>query len=237
MEPTLKLDGKVRRCIEQYLAGINAALRQAGWLRAGIQNVVDDVRAQILEMLAGRTEGEPTLQDAQAIIAELDDPESYASQAGEPEPEMVGPRRFSRHALWGAVLVLLLVPLLGRPWGFSAPSQPVAPVMLREMLMVLMVSAGPLILGSIAISKIRRSGGRLRGLRLAYVEVLIPFLLILEGASQVPALLLCELFRLPQETALPASAFIIWCVLAWLFGRWLWRAINKWVGSAQTACP
>ncbi len=48
MEPTLKLDPKVRRCIEQYLAKINTALQQAGWLRAGIQNVEDDVRTQIL---------------------------------------------------------------------------------------------------------------------------------------------------------------------------------------------
>ena len=108
MASAFKGDKAARRCIEKYLAEVNDALRRAGVSRSEMENVVADVRAQILEMLAVRTSGEPTLQDAEAVIAELDPPETYASEMRDSEQERPGPRRFSRHALWGAI-----VPVVG----------------------------------------------------------------------------------------------------------------------------
>jgi len=82
----------------------------------------------------------------------------------------------------------------------------------------------PLILGAVAISKIRRSGGRLYGLRLAFAEVLVAPLLILAVFSYVLAGLFREPLGLLDEAGL---AFLIWCVLALVLGWSVWRAIRK----------
>ena len=82
----------------------------------------------------------------------------------------------------------------------------------------------PLIFGAVAIFKIRRSGGRLYGLRLAFAEVLLAPLLILAVLSYVLAGLLRRPLGLLDEAGL---AFLIWCVLALVLGWSVWRSIRK----------
>ena len=85
----------------------------------------------------------------------------------------------------------------------------------------------PLILGAVAISKIRRSGGRLYGLRLALVEVLVGPLFLLAGVIYAGAMLACRLFGFPEERWVPGLTFVIWCVVAWFLGRHVWRSIQR----------
>ena len=94
MGAALGLDDAVRRCIDEHLDSIEEVLRGTGMARSERQNILDDVETQIVEMLAARTHGRPTVEDAKAVIAELDPPESYASEGqGEQrkEPERSAP--------------------------------------------------------------------------------------------------------------------------------------------------
>lgn len=238
MATTVKGDRAVRRCVEKYLGEINAALGKAGVSRGEIQNVVDDVRAQIAEMLATRTQGEPTLQDAQAVVAELDAPESYASETEDLKQKPLAPRRLSRHALWGALIPFLFMPasallvlvfrvIVARstsPEEVPSGSQSMPFLFALPWLVGIICS---FFLGAVAISKIRRSAGRLYGLRLAFAEVLLAPLLILAAFSYIPAMSLCLLFCLSEEKYVPAFSFVIWCVLAWFLGGSVWRSIRK----------
>jgi len=73
--------------IEQFVAAVDRALADSGIGADERQNVGADLRVQIDEMLAARassTAKPPTLDDVEAVLAELDPPESY-SQGAEPK--------------------------------------------------------------------------------------------------------------------------------------------------------
>ncbi len=70
---------------------IEEVLRDAGMSRSERQNILDDVETQIMDMLSARSKGEPAVEDVKAVIAELDPPESYASEGkGEQRREQAG---------------------------------------------------------------------------------------------------------------------------------------------------
>jgi hypothetical protein len=94
MGEAFRLDEDARRQIDEHLDSIEEVLRGAAMSRSERQNILDDVETQIVEMLAARTHGRPTVEDVKAVIAELDPPESYASEGqGEQkkEPERSAP--------------------------------------------------------------------------------------------------------------------------------------------------
>jgi mannose-6-phosphate isomerase-like protein (cupin superfamily) len=68
--------------IAQFIAAVEGSLSEAGVSNDERQNVTADLRVQIEEMLSARTGGKPpTLEDVQAVLAELDPPESYCETA------------------------------------------------------------------------------------------------------------------------------------------------------------
>jgi len=89
-----------RERIAQFIAAVERSLSEAGVSADERQNVTADLRVQIEEMLSARTEGKtPTLEDVQAVLSELDPPESYSetepgeSQKPQPaEESCCGPR-------------------------------------------------------------------------------------------------------------------------------------------------
>jgi len=88
MGAALGLDDAVRRRVDEHLDSIEEVLRGTGMARSERQNILDDVETQIVEMLAARAHGSPTVQDVKAVIAELDPPESYAPEGqGEQQEE------------------------------------------------------------------------------------------------------------------------------------------------------
>jgi hypothetical protein len=86
--------------IAQFIAAVEHSLSEADVSNDERQNVTADLRVQIEEMLSARTEGKtPTLEDVQAVLSELDPPESYCetepgeSQKPQPADESCcGPR-------------------------------------------------------------------------------------------------------------------------------------------------
>ena len=69
------------------------------------------LQTQILEMLAARAQGAPALQDAQAVITELDPPESYAREVeggpGSAPPAPASGASRSLLPIFGFVLLVL----------------------------------------------------------------------------------------------------------------------------------
>jgi len=136
MGAALGLDDAVRRRVDEHLDSIEEVLRGTGMARSERQNILDDVETQIVEMLAARAHGSPTVQDVKAVIAELDPPESYAPEGqGEQQEEQAsispffGPTKkwtVDKTALGfsiGGVVVPILFAVIGRVvLGPPAPS-------------------------------------------------------------------------------------------------------------------
>jgi mannose-6-phosphate isomerase-like protein (cupin superfamily) len=94
--------------IERFIHAVDHALADSGTAAEERSNIVDDLRVQIQEMLADRAaqSGKTSaVEDVEAVLDELDPPESYAeiSQPKEAEPAFAGHGcgRSHRHGGWG----------------------------------------------------------------------------------------------------------------------------------------
>ncbi len=103
-------EGAVQGLIDGYLDSISHVLEQSRLPGAEAASILDDVRTQIIETLAARVNGAPTVADAEAVIAQLDPPESYATATGgEAATEIDQPGRGRlRRAGWAALVVAAL---------------------------------------------------------------------------------------------------------------------------------
>ncbi len=69
----------VQRRIDTYLAAVDQALQTAGIPGDERFSILDDLRAQIADMLNARAGENPSPGDADAVLAEIDTPEAFAS--------------------------------------------------------------------------------------------------------------------------------------------------------------
>jgi hypothetical protein len=147
---TVSLNEEVRARLDAHLDAVEGALKAAGSSRERRRGVVDDLEAQILEMLGAKGEA-PSVGDLEAVLARLDPPGAYgagtaaiggasAEIAGKssvqrvenavvPVAQVVKTRRFKmRHlvvivfVLCGTVMVTMpaVLDYLGAHWGTSA---------------------------------------------------------------------------------------------------------------------
>jgi hypothetical protein len=264
-EETKDLGSELRRRIDAYLDAIDRVLSASGMNRSERRNITDDVETQIQEMLAARGEGAPTLADVEAVLAELDPPEAYTSvraeTSGPPRTTDVsstalplGPRRFSRTAIVGALgapllLICFFLIFLARQGRAPGPAWWQHLLMFTALPLGLAAPFGTTILGIISISQIRRSAGRLYGLGLALFDALLFPLLALDGlilkrwlaAFQDGAPAATEGVR-SHGTAAPwfvtpfAISFwtILCCVIVdGIIIYWAWRAVTAPPGRCQ----
>jgi mannose-6-phosphate isomerase-like protein (cupin superfamily) len=76
--------------IAKFIKAVNAALADGGMGSDERENIISDLRVQVEEMLSARVtqSGKPTtLEDIEAVLAELDPPESYTEASAGKEPE------------------------------------------------------------------------------------------------------------------------------------------------------
>jgi hypothetical protein len=119
---TMALNADVRAKLDAHLDAVERALIAAGSSRERRRGVVDDLEAQIMDMLAAKSEM-PTVGDLEDVLTKLDPPGAYGQAAsGEPVraampvmgpmPGAVARPRYSRAAVAGLVCVLTsLLPL------------------------------------------------------------------------------------------------------------------------------
>src|SRR4051794_5843844 len=92
MTAPTNLDSALQALIDDRLDAIERVLLEAGASRGERRGVVEEVEAQIHELL-GRRGGEPTRADVAAVLDSLDPPEAYAPEG--PRPRRTG---FGRRA-------------------------------------------------------------------------------------------------------------------------------------------
>jgi mannose-6-phosphate isomerase-like protein (cupin superfamily) len=86
-EPTNDPQSAVRERIERFIDAVDYSLTNGGLGPDERQNIAADLREQIEEMLsdrAGKSGKSITIEDVEAVLAELDPPESY-TEAGQPK--------------------------------------------------------------------------------------------------------------------------------------------------------
>lgn len=195
---------EIRRKIDAYLDAIDRALAAAGQNRTERRNITDDVETQIGEMLVKRAGDSPTVADVEAVLAELDPPEAYATSDAAPSDETTppppspspvvpaAPPRFSRTAIVGAAwapFFLIAIPgfcLTHVQVVVEPASPPSGPSWVAIVAMVILGALGTTspfgttILGLISISQIRQSAGRFYGMALALFDALFYPLLALD---------------------------------------------------------
>ena len=125
---TTSLNPDVRARLDAHLDAVERTLVATGHSREQRRGVVDDLEAQILDMLAAQSQT-PTLADLDVVLARLDPPSAYGESAAAeksavpvPPPTPASPAaskpRYSRTAIWG--LVCILASLLPLPLLFLA---------------------------------------------------------------------------------------------------------------------
>ena len=75
---TLAMGADARRRLDAHLDAVERVLVDAGQSREHRRGVVDDLEAQIVEILSRRT-SEPTAADVSDVVAALDPPSAYGS--------------------------------------------------------------------------------------------------------------------------------------------------------------
>jgi len=191
----VSLSPELRARLDAHLDAVERALVAGGSTRERRRGVVDDLEAQILDMLAGKSEV-PSMSDLEAVLGRLDPPEAYAVEgAGRATPstanspvasqpfsvfskvfpnEMPKPR-FCRTALlgFGFIMVSFLAIILAESFILLEDSRTLRGSWgIDGCFVVLLFPFGLLgtLLGWIAFFQIRTSKGALRGTVLALFD-------------------------------------------------------------------
>jgi hypothetical protein len=112
------LPPEARARLDAHLDAVEKVLIGAGHAREQRRGVLDDLEAQILEMVA-RCAGSPGVGDVEAVLAQLDPPGAYGGEgAGAQGPGRPVRPHFSRTAIWGLVYIVVSVVALAL-WGLG----------------------------------------------------------------------------------------------------------------------
>jgi hypothetical protein len=184
MTERLELTGSARALVEERLDAIDRVLLEVGMSRGERCGIVQEVEAQVYELLTRRTTGEPNRQDVRDVLASLDPPEAYAPEGYRHRlynrlraaPRLPQPSLLAVGAAVGAGLNLVAVGLL-LALGLTGEGDAIllVPLAFLGLVTPLGVSA----CGIVAIVRIRRSGGWLYGLPAAsFATLCFPLLLV-----------------------------------------------------------
>jgi tRNA A-37 threonylcarbamoyl transferase component Bud32 len=206
-------------------------------LEAPSRKVQLDVRLDAVVLRALENDPELRYQQASAFKTQV---ETFAADAGKsaiPDPQSAIEPRFSRAAIVGAGLLFLafafsvvgptltgLLELRGHSMIFS--------LIVLQVAALAAAMTGTL-MGGIAVSQIRRSGGKLFGMWLAVFDGLFFPLLVLDGLITAAFLTSIEFHAHADEFARHPKFIFLWTIMLLVIGgldywiiRATWRAVN-----------
>jgi len=170
--------------INQYLDAVREQL--SGLTEGEVDSIIDDLRGHIDAAMQAHGD-QPTLENIEAVLAEMDPPETFVPDLN--ETTGVVPK-VSRTAIIGAVLLLFgilmairfLIPGItySAVDGITISNVPES-IRWQWLLLVTILPLATTILGLVSISQIRASKGKLMGKPLALVDTLFYPLLVLDG--------------------------------------------------------
>jgi hypothetical protein len=176
----------------QYLDDVREQL--SGLSQDEIESIIDDLHEHIDTALLAHGE-QPTLENVEAVLAEMDAPESFAPDLDDTK-EVVP--KVSRTAILGAVILPLgilmaivsLMPVSSATFsavdGVTSSNVPESiwwrwPLQVTILLLGIISPFATTILGFISISQIRASKGKLIGKPLALIDALFYPILVFDG--------------------------------------------------------
>ncbi len=217
MTATTKLDSALQALVDDRLDAIDRVLQHAGMSRSERRGIVEEVEAQIFELLGRRVEGEPTRAEVVAVLDSLDPPEAYAPESYRRRFELRDPydevrRRVPQPSLLalasalGGLFVLILVVL-----AYSLLASNGGEMALLLATFVLFAGAGVSVCGFLSIRQIRESGGWLTGLPVALFGALLFPLLMFNGLLLMALVFTAEisLYVFTGLAVVAANAYLV----------------------------
>lgn len=215
--------------ISQYLAEVESHLSA---LSEGERaDILNSLQAHIDNELQNRNRGQPTQEDVDAILMDMDPPESYAESISFLAEDEIPEKRVSRLSITGAItlpfgflLVLLFIPLRA---STSLTQPTIWQNILSYILLPISVIApfATTALGLLGISEIRNSKGKIYGLPLAvFVSLFYPIIVLTLILFMVGWSLLGEV---EGGNNIPLVWLFIVLVIDYLIIRFSWRAASK----------
>ncbi len=222
-----ELESPLQDIIDERLDAIDRVLLRAGVSRGERRRIVEEIEAQVHELLARRNPESPTRADVAAVLDSLDPPEAYAPEEyrhrlAEPalrreQPRVAQPSLLALGSAAGGVLTLLLGVLA---YGLLDSGGGDREILLLVLSPLLLLGAGAVTAcGIAAIRRIRGSGGWLFGLPAALFAAALFPLILLNGLI-VAAMLLF------QEYGLILGIALAFLVLNGLLVHYLWRSVS-----------
>jgi hypothetical protein len=168
--------------VDERLAGIDRALRQAGTGRTERMQIVEEVERQLWDMLT-ECHGEPTRREVLAALARLDPPEAFLPEDMQPteqREDFAGREYMADHT--SSVSVCAILATVFASLGTLATL--FLPVMVfegLELFLIVPVLVAALVFGIIAALQIRRSQGQLTGTVPAVIGIVFGSIMLFEA--------------------------------------------------------
>lgn len=192
----VNLEPDLQSMVDDRLDAIDRVLLRAGVSRSERRNIVEEVEAQVHEVLARKSGGEASRADVTSVLAALDPPEAYAPEPyrhrvretvttpairmRRPQPSLLALGSAAGAALCAFLTLILTVLIVQGGLG---------ELTLIGCALILPAALAVTACGVVAIVRIRRSEGWLFGLRAALFAALIFPLLLGNGLLLVTAML------------------------------------------------
>lgn len=215
--------------ISHYLAEVESHLSS---LSEGERaDILNSLQAHIDNELQNRSRGQPTQEDVEAVLMDMDPPESYAESVSFLAEDDSPVKRVSRLSIIGAIilpfgflLVLLFIPLRAS----NSLTQPtVWQNILSYILLPISIIApfATTALGLLGISEIRNSKGNIYGLPLAvFVSLFYPIIVLTLILFIVGWSLLGEV---EGGNIIPLVWLFIVLLIDYLIIRFSWRVASR----------
>ena len=238
MNQKKEIEERITRYLEMVAANI------AGVPADEKEEILRNVESHIYEALSERAGENPTIADVEAVLAEMDPPDSYAGtdkNAGESATNVpVSDAKICKTALLGTLWIpfgfLVVFVFMGVAVGNPLQESALFIIWKHIKLTVILPFAlsspfGSTTLGWIAVSKIRSAHGRLIGMPLAVGVGLFYPLCALDGVLAYCAALLCQgSWRNHWQWVAVISAIIILALDFYII-----RVVWKW--ACRNGCP
>lgn len=179
----MQLSSESQELINQYLDRVKSNLSSLSTEEQ--EDILVNLQAHIFGEIENRALHQPTIEDVQSVINDMDPPESYAGIQSDSAAELQANPKVSRRAIVGTILLPfgLCLALLIVPISASTSPEPTSlwQNILRYTLLPVSIIApfASTALGLWAISEIRHSNGRVYGMPLAvFVSLFYPIIVL-----------------------------------------------------------
>jgi hypothetical protein len=168
--------------INQYLAAVASHLSSLS--EDEKEEILNSVRAHIDNELQIRSQDQPTLEDVEEVLLDMDPPASYMGSTSPLSADKSPDRRISRLAIIGVLLlpvlfIILIFVTLNSSTIFTSPSNLQILLRFTILLTAVITSFASIALGFTSISQIRNSNGSIYGLPLAvFVSLFYPIIVL-----------------------------------------------------------